>query len=296
MDIALVTCARLPEPDRDAAPLAQALDTAGLRWHWLPWDGPDHTELGRQPAHIDDGPAARMTIFRSPWNYPQYLHEFLAWAEARAQISNLYNPLAVVRWNAHKSYLLELHARGIDIAPTVLVPRGSQRTLADICAEQDWNDVVVKPAVSAGSFGTRRFSSLAHAAGEEHLRALAADRDVLVQRYLPSVEEYGERSLIWIDGAITHAIRKTPRFEGDAESVSPVAMDIATAEAALAEQALAAAMDMTGSSLLYARADMAPGRDGQPVLMELELIEPSLFFRQCPAALDRYIAAIRKRL
>jgi hypothetical protein len=111
---------------------------------------------------------------------------------------------------------------------------------------------------------------------------------VLVQQYLPSVEGHGERALVWIDGALTHAVRKAPRFEGDREQVSPIAMSITPSEAALAERVLAT-VDMP---MLYARVDMAPGPDGGPVIMELELVEPSLYFAQSPAALDRMVRAL----
>ena len=281
MDLALVTCATLPEPDPDAVPLARALDGAGLRWGIFAWDAPDI-----------DWSAARLTLFRSTWNYPLHRQAFLAWAQATAQVTDLWNPPAVVRWSAHKSYLLDLQARDIPIAPTVLVPRGAGMPLAEICRAQGWDDVVIKPAVSAGSLRTRRFPAAERTAGEAHLRALAAAGDVLIQQYLPAVEDYGERALVWIDGQLTHAVRKTPRFEGDAESVSPAAVDISDAEAALAERALAS----IDSPLLYGRVDVAPGPTGAPVLMELELIEPSLFFRQGPQALARLLAGIRRRL
>jgi glutathione synthase/RimK-type ligase-like ATP-grasp enzyme len=156
--------------------------------------------------------------------------------------------------------------------------------------------VVIKPAVSAASFRTRRFARSMREAGEAHLSALARERDVLVQEYLPSVEDHGERALVWIDGALTHAIRKTPRFEGDAESVSTAAVNISDAEAALAERAMAVAMTRLDSPLLYGRVDVAPGPRGQPVLMELELIEPSLYFRQSRYALERFVAGVRRRL
>jgi glutathione synthase/RimK-type ligase-like ATP-grasp enzyme len=285
MNVALVTCARLPEPDPDAALLGQALDAAGLRWQARAWDAPDI-----------DWSAAPMTLVRSPWNYPQHLSAFLAWAQATARVTALWNPLPVIRWNAHKSYLLDLRERGVAITPTALVPRGSELTLAEICAQRRWSDVVIKPAISAASFRTRRFSWSMHAAGEAHLRALAAERDVLVQEYLPSVEDHGERALVWIDGALTHAIRKTPRFEDDAEAVSPAAVNISGAEAELAERAMAAATDIMDSPLLYGRVDVAPGPQGQPVLMELELIEPSLYFQQSQGALERFVAGIGRRL
>jgi hypothetical protein len=152
--------------------------------------------------------------------------------------------------------------------------------------------VVVKPAVSAASFATRRFAPAAAEAAEAHLAALAADRDVLVQPFLTAVEGYGERALIWIDGELTHAVRKTPRFAGEDETVSPAGVPIAAAEAALARRAV----DAVGASLLYARIDVAPGPDGTPVLMELELVEPSLYFGQGPAGLARFVTALQRRL
>ncbi len=129
---------------------------------------------------------------------------------------------------------------------------------------------------------------------EAHLAALLEHGDALVQQYLPSVQEYGERALVWIDGEVTHAVRKSPRFEGEEESVSE-AVPVSAAEEDLARAAIAASPG-GGRDLLYARVDMAPGPDRRPVLMELELLEPSLFFDQAPAALERYIAALGREL
>ncbi|MCG8420369.1 MAG: hypothetical protein MJE77_20745 [Proteobacteria bacterium] len=281
MDVALVSCAELPEFDIDAAPLQAGLSSAGLSSRVLAWDDPGV-----------DWSLARMTVFRSSWNYPLHRDEFLAWAESTAQVTDLWNRVDVVRWNSHKSYLLTLEQKGIPVVPTVLLPRGSNTALAEIVAERGWRGVVIKPAVSAASLGTRRFDVTVHEEGEVYLRALVGQRDVLVQPHLPSVESYGERALVWIDGAITHAVRKSPRFEGQAESVSSTVVAISPAERALAQRAVAA----VAGPLLYGRVDLAPGLDGQPVVMELELVEPSLFFAQRPQALERFVAAIRRHL
>ena len=157
----------------------------------------------------------------------------------------------------------------------------------------DWTDVVVKPAVSAGSFGTIRVAGVGGVpAGQRHLDQLLGERDMLVQRYEPSVESYGERSLVWLDGAYTHAIRKSARFLGDQEHVSRQAMPIAADERELAERALA----LAPGPLLYARVDLVRDPAGQPRLMELELIEPSLFFDQQPGSAHRLATAIAQRL
>ncbi|HEX3475873.1 MAG TPA: hypothetical protein VHT91_12695, partial [Kofleriaceae bacterium] len=106
-----------------------------------------------------------------------------------------------------------------------------------------------------------------------------------------SVEGHGERALVWIDGELSHAVRKRPRFTGDDEQVDgPV--EIADDERAVAEAALAP----VAGRILYGRVDVARDAAGQPMVMELELIEPSLYLTRCPRALDRFVAAIRRWL
>jgi hypothetical protein len=147
----------------------------------------------------------------------------------------------------------------------------------------------VKPAVSAGSYGTIRVRGReAVAAGEQHLRQFVSERDMLVQQYQPSVAGHGERCLIWLAGAFTHAVRKTARFAGDEERVSTEAVPIEADERVLAERVLA----LAPGPLLYARVDLVRDERGHPQLMELELIEPSLFFDQQPGTADRMARSV----
>jgi glutathione synthase/RimK-type ligase-like ATP-grasp enzyme len=280
LDVALITCGQLPEPDHDAQPLLGALTQAGLRAAWRAWDDPRV-----------DWASARLGLLRSTWNYPRHARDFAAWAARTAAQLALHNPWPVVQWNMHKGYLLQLAAAGVAVTPTQLVRQGERVDLAEVLARRGWRRVVIKPAVSAGSFKTRRFDRDDTAAAQAFVDELAGERDVLLQDYLPAVEDHGERALIWIDGELTHAVRKSPRFSGDDESVSGP-LPIAAAERALALAAIAAAP----GPLLYARVDMAPGPDGAPVLMELELIEPSLFFAWHPPALARFVAGLTRRL
>ncbi len=149
--------------------------------------------------------------------------------------------------------------------------------------------MVIKPAVGAGSLGTRVFEP-GDPDALAHLGTLTATGAALVQPYVRSVDGYGERSLVWIDGALSHAIRKSPRFAGDVERIDgpfPIADD----ERDLAEAALAPFRD-----LLYGRVDLARDDAGQPMVMELELVEPSLFFARQPGSAERYAAGLRRRL
>jgi len=280
VNLTIATCRELPEPDLDAAPLAEALAAVGVRSQVLAWDDP-----------AVDWSRAGTTLFRSTWNYPQHPQAFMRWVEETSRHVPMWNPADVVAWNVHKGYLLELADAGLPVTPTVLLARGSEQSLQSVMSEQGWSRAVVKPAISAASYRTLLVDAVDSPAGEQHLRLLAAEGDVLVQVYVESVEDYGERALVWIDGEVTHSVRKTPRWEGEEECVS-AAMPVTAAEESLAQDAVAA----VAGPLLYARIDVAPGIAGPPVLMELELIEPSLFFPQQPDALLRYVAGIRRRL
>lgn len=278
--IALATCVNLPEPDPDEALLLAALRARGAVAEMLAWDDPRA-----------DASAFDLCVIRSTWNYYHALPEFLAWAERTASITALWNPLAVIRWNTHKRYLGDLLARGVPTVPTAWIEQASPRTLRDAVAELGAREVVVKPAVSAASFDTIRVRADDVERADEHVARVLARCDVMVQPYVHSVEGYGERSLVWIDGGFTHAIRKSPRFGGEHESVSE-ALAIADDERALAERALAA----VGNPLLYARIDVARDEHGAPMIMELELVEPSLFLAQSKFALERFADAIMRSL
>ena len=280
MRVAIATCTNPPEPDPDEALLVTGLRQAGHEATILAWDD----ERAQSAFREHD-----LVVVRSTWNYYEHVDAFVAWVAGVGSTTRILNPPAVVAWNAKKTYLVELAERGVDIVPTEFVRRGETRAVGDIFAARGWDQVVIKPVVSAGSFRTERFARASLAAAQSFLDGLVQDRDTMVQRWMPSVETYGERSLVWIDGEVTHAIRKTPRFAGGVEQVSGD-IEIAEDERAFAMRALAP----FASELLYARVDMV--RDGEGVLriMELELIEPSLFFRQSPLALARFIAAIER--
>jgi hypothetical protein len=282
MSVALriATCRQLPEPDPDEELLLTALRARGIDARMAAWNDP-----------TEDWAAPVPTVIRSTWDYFHEVPRFVSWAETAGAAAPMWNGPGIVRWNVHKGYLNELRRRGHAVVPTELVPRGWQGSLARLCAMRGWRDIVVKPAASAASFGTARFADPGTEAAARHFAARVHAGDTLVQPYVPSVEAYGERSIVWVDGALTHAVRKTPRFGGEDEQVS-MALPIAADERHAAEAVLA---PWTGE-LLYARVDLARDVDGTLMVMELELIEPSLFLAQHPPALERLVAGLARRL
>ncbi|HYV51635.1 MAG TPA: hypothetical protein VE910_07005 [Dongiaceae bacterium] len=280
MRVILATCRELPEPDPDHRLLLAALERRGISARYAAWDDPKERW------------SADLIVLRSTWNYYLDPAGFLDWAERAGRAAPLLNPLDVIFWNHDKRYLLELERRGVPIVPTCRIQHGERVSLDALIRTTGWEaDLVIKPAISAASYRTRRFGPKAIEDGSAHLTQLLEAGDVLVQEYMPAVERHGERSLIWIDSVFTHAVRKSPRLAGKAEDVSE-AVPIAPEELEVGEAALAG---FEPGKLLYARVDVVPDVAGQPRVMELELIEPSLFFVQCPPALDRFADAIRAR-
>lgn len=276
--IALATCKELPEPDPDAAPLLEELKKLGAAAEWVAWDDPKGDLSG-----------FNLCVIRSTWNYIHHPREFLWWAKKAAKKTRLLNPPRLVRWNSDKSYLRDLAQRGIYVVPTLYLDRGPVASLRELLRPTSWTDVVVKPRVGAASFATRRFTSRSLDEGGRFLTEQAARREMMIQPYLSSVEKEGELALVWIAGKFTHAIRKNPRLHGQAEGVSD-ARPLGREEEAFGADVL----EPYASDLLYARVDVARDEQGRLALMELELIEPSLFLIQSPAALKRLAGACLK--
>ena len=281
--VGLVTCRELPEPDPDQNLLLAALHGAGVDVELVAWDG----STAHGISSFD------CCVLRSCWNYHESPGDFRQWIDSAGRLTRLWNPEPIVTWNLHKRYLESLAAAGLPTVPTAWFRKGQDAPLRETAESNDWSDIVVKPAISASSYRTHRFRlgdgqfNEAQAALDDLLR----DRDAMVQPYVPGVETLGERAVLWIDSEITHTIRKTSRFAGDVEAVSQ-AVTASEAEREVALRSVAVAAAETGVSPLYARVDLMPDAQGDPMVSELELIEPSLYLRQSPAALDRFVRAI----
>ena len=275
--IAIVTTVEMPLPDPDEELLLPLLPEAAL----VAWDDADV-----------DWASFDVVVLRSTWNYAAHLDEFLAWATRVSQVARLLNPIAIVEWNTDKRYLADLASRGIPVVPTQFFAPGEP-----VSADAVAGHVVVKPTVGAGSRGAALFrddaaGALSHAAGLQ-----SAGYAVMVQPYLADVDEHGETALVFIGGAFSHAVRKAALLSremswstglyADEKLLASTAPD---AELELAHRVLA---DLPG--LAYARVDLLPTADG-PVVLELELTEPSLFLALGAGAPARAAAAFRALL
>jgi glutathione synthase/RimK-type ligase-like ATP-grasp enzyme len=284
--LAVVTCDRLPVPDPDRALIDRSLDDLGHagRWAWVPWRGDlDWRSFG-------------LVWIRTPWDYVDHYEEFLAWLDRIEDQVAVVNPVPVLRWNSHKRYLRDLEDDGVAVVPTRIVDPASA-DLDELLEANGWPEAVVKPAVSVGAIGASRVSIGA----PDHAAALAragVRGEVLVQPYLTTIAE-GETSVVVLDGQVSHAVRKVPadgefrvhaEYGGSERRHEPTATELA-----LVEEALAAVP--SPEPLTYARVDCVTDTDGAPRLMELELIEPSLFLPLAPPAeVDRLVAAVIARL
>lgn len=289
MRLALVTAVAATGTDEDMQPLLAACLQAGIDTHVLAWD--DATVSW---SRYD------LVLLRSPWDYTGRLTEFMAWCSRVEQSTRLLNPLQVLRWNTDKHYLADLAQLGVPIVPTVFVEPDADPLPAlesFLAAHGGLTDYVVKPTVSAGARDTQRYSVAQQFAGGNHIaRLLDQGRSVMLQPYLSSVETRGETALIYLDGEFSHAIRKGPLLQPDVAATEALfAAETITArvpaddERALADSVLWAAAAKLGLSapLVYARVDLIRDQAGQPLLLELELTEPSLFLAHASTAASR---------
>jgi len=273
--VALATCAAHPLLDQDSALLPPALAELGVLGVPEVWDDPGV-----------DWAAYDLVVVRSTWDYTVRREEFLSWA---AEVPRLLNPAPVLAWNSDKAYLQDLAAAGVPVVPTTYLAPG-----------QDYDpppgEVVVKPAVSAGARDTERHADGRHGAALV-ARLHAQLRTAMVQPYMAGVDQHGETSVLLLDGELSHGAGKAPLLPPPGVVVASgviSAREPAPAQVAVAHAALAAVP--WDEPLLYARVDLVPGPDGAPVVIELEVIEPSLFLRWAPGSAERFARAVLRRL
>jgi glutathione synthase/RimK-type ligase-like ATP-grasp enzyme len=230
-------------------------------------------------------------IFRTIWDYFEQPIAFNLWLDKIEKLGiKTLNPIDVIRKNQHKFYLKNLKNQGIEIIPTVFIPKNSVLNL-EIINQKKWQKAVIKPAVSGGSYLTKLFDANDIATVEAEYSNIVAERDLLLQPFMPEIQTHGEISLLFYGGQYSHAILKTPQnedfrvqsqFGGQYQSYQPTAALIDLANKII---------ELFDNQLLYARVDGILS-NGQFLLMEVELIEPDLFFDYHPEAQKRYLTAL----
>ncbi len=274
--------------------LTAALERRGVDAEVVEWDDP-----------AADWGAYGVVVVRSTWDYAPRRDEFLAWAARVAAATDLANPSDVLRWNTDKRYLRDLERSGVPIVPTTWLTEGDAAQLDDVLGSSDVlgsGDVVVKPVISAGAVDTSRYPTHRAAEARAHARRLlTAGRGVIVQPYVGAIDEQGEAGLVFAAGRFSHAIRKAPILRPTMtyvdglyaeERITP--RSASSDEVELAERIL----DLVPGGrarLLYARVDLVPGHDG-PLLLELEVTEPSLFLDCAPGSEETFADATVERI
>jgi hypothetical protein len=286
---------RIAVAGRDDRSLVSALVSRDVRVHRPAWDDPDV-----EWATFD------LVVLRATGDDPGRRDELVAWAERVGATTRLRNPADVIRWNSHRSYLLELEERGAPVVPTAWLGRGDAIDLAELLAARGWHDAVIRPAVpglghepmrvrvdaGGGPAATVLAAATAGAidlaadlpAGQHHLDALLAVDDVLVQPFLASGAEEGELSVVLFGGQVSHAVRRRPT-DRDRRVAEPIDTEVA----ALAHWVVEA----TGvADLLLARVDLLTDSSGTWQLVALNATAPALFLAADPLAAERAADAL----
>ena len=284
MRVVFATCDHQPLIARDDQPLADALNALGIEVVPIPW-----TEI--DPYAVVDSPPI---LLRSTWDYHRMPTLFLSWLDSLADSGRVtMNPPTVARGNVDKIYLQTLAAAGIAIPRTRWLDRIDNATIDRAIREEGWERAVLKPRIAATAYGTFLMSKGSTLPDEDFAPARASG--AMLQEVVPEIVADGETSIVYAGGAFSHAVVKRARdgefrvqqdFGGRVEAASPSAALFSFA---------ASVMTLVPDTCLYARVDVVESSRG-PLLMELELIEPELYFLHVPEAAARMARLVAERL
>ncbi|NNE94763.1 MAG: hypothetical protein HKN24_01915 [Acidimicrobiales bacterium] len=289
--IALVAARDALDLDTDGPFLFPALEDASVAYEVVAWDDPS-VRWNRFGA----------VVLRATWDYYQRPDDFIDVIEAIAAVATLYNPIEPIQWNIDKRYLSELSRAGHPTVPTAFVAHLSPPTElgAALSRLERWEceEVVVKPTVSAGSNDTFRLDAPDGSAITRAVQAIIdGDRVAMLQPYLSLVDSYGERGCVYVNGTFDHAFAKAallspggPNIDGLFAPENITSTELTDEERSVADGVNRWLTDRFGP-LLFARIDLLPSRDG-PMIVEVELIEPSLFFEADPPSAARFAAVL----
>ncbi len=283
--VALATYQSAPHLAPDDRALIPALARVGIHAEAAVWSDPSVSWESYDAV-----------VIRSCWDYHLRVAEFFSWLDyLESAAVRAWNPPALVRWNADKRYLLDLARRGVPTVPTMIALRGRTRDVEAIAHAEGWRHVVVKPAISASGYETHSLTSPFDDAARDTIARVSSLSHVLVQPFVEEIPRDGELSFTFIDGRFSHAtLKRAGSGEFRVQTEHGGSVESTTVDANLVEQAarVLGAIDLPP---LYARVDGVV-RDGDLLLMELELIEPNVFLSARTGAVDDLAEAIRGRL
>lgn len=284
-NIAFVTCSVKPDFAANDLPVVELLKAEGASVRAMPWD-----------VASDEWSSFDLVVIRSCWNYHLHPELFHRWLDRMEQENiNIFNSIKTVRGNLHKEYLKELEERGALLPESIWLEKGSSLNLSLLLQQTTWEAAVIKPSISAGAFNTFLVNNVNANSLQIKFDEVMNSFDMIVQEFIPEVVTDGEWSLIFFDKKFSHAIVKKPAtkdFRVQHEHGG---------SSALAEPSLAALQEsekilsMIDEPLLYARVDGVIA-EGQFLLMELELIEPSLFLDKSETAARAFANAMANQL
>jgi glutathione synthase/RimK-type ligase-like ATP-grasp enzyme len=280
MKIALLTCSKLPDLTPQDQLLIPELAKHDITATAVIWD--DATINWENFDYL---------VFRNTWDYFEKETEFNHWLDKIEHLGiKTLNPIAVIKKNKHKFYLREMEQQGIKILPTVFIDKTTDLTIKELMPSQ-WQKAVLKPAFSAGSYLTEVFETAEIEKINTQYKTIASEKELLLQQFMPEIQTVGETSLIFFNKKFSHAVNKKPvpgdfriqvQFGGIYRLVHPDAQLIAEAQKIV---------DTFTGKLLYARVDGIV-IDNKLHLMEVECIEPDLYFNLSAGSLERFVNAI----
>ncbi|MEM9325155.1 MAG: hypothetical protein AAGA85_05855 [Bacteroidota bacterium] len=239
-----------------------------------------------------DWTMTRYALFRSTWDYFYRFEEFRSWLTQVSGATQLINPHSLIEWNLDKHYLKDLSLRQVNVVPTHYAYGQDTSTLADIAKLHHWQDVVMKPTISGTAMDTHYITSTRLAQEEMLFRSLCAKQTMMVQPFQQFIVDQGELSLIVIGGQFTHSVKKMAK-SGDFRVQSDFGGTVAPYEPSPEEVAFAEhVVSQCPDSPHYARVDIIYDNEGKLSLVELELIEPELWFRRNPPAAQQLAEGI----
>lgn len=295
MDFTFLTCSRLADLDPDDRLALDVLTKRGYACQGVVWDDP-----------AVDWENAGTCVLRSTWDYHVKFKQFMQWLDEVSSRMQIINRPEIVRWNVRKTYLRDLEALGVPITPTRWLTDASEKSIADAGKSfAGAEKVVVKPTIGLATSGVKMVAREELLTLNDHIKELLSLGEVMLQPYFSSVQDYGERSLIFLGGTYSHAARKSAfqhmAAAGGAGERAIVAdeKEIEIATATMRALCMVPALQSAGITLeqiAYARVDLIRDHENKPVILEVELVEPSLFLAYSPDAPARFASVLESSI